>query len=137
MYPSEKEVRPKLLIWLCVGSAISGFLWIVMLVTLSILSVKGQVPSGLFPGLAVGYLQAGYLFMSVLILLATLGLTGVLMMWQLKKTGFYLYAAAKIVLYFLPVLFISSNHLTLPGLVTTSVPIILYGTLFTGALKNK
>jgi hypothetical protein len=132
MNPAENQQRPKLLTWLCIGSAISGLFWIIMLLALIIFAIKGRVPAGLFPGLAVEYTQAGYLFISALVLLAFLGLAGVFMMWQLKKSGFYLYTTAKILVYFLPVVFIGYNHLTFIGLATTSIFIILFGTFFTG-----
>lgn len=135
MIPSETKSRPKLLTWLCIGSAVSGSLWIIMLLALIIFSQKGQVPSGMFPGLAVGYSKAGYMFMAALILLAMLGLTGVFMMWQLRKTGFYLYTIVKTMIYFLPVTIIGLKHLTFPGLVLTSALIIVYGIIFTGIVK--
>jgi hypothetical protein len=132
LIPTDKPPRTKLLTWLCIGSAISGLFWIIMLLALIIFSLKGRVPAGLFPGLAVEYTQAGYLFMVALILLTVLGLSGIRMMWQLKKLGFYLYTTAKILVYFLPVVFIGYNHLTFIGLATTSIFIILFGTFFTG-----
>jgi len=127
-----KKSRTKLLTWLCIVSAISGLFWIIMLLALIIFSLKGRVPAGLFPGLAAEYTQAGYLFMVALILLTVLGLSGIRMMWQLKKSGFYLYTTTKILVYFLPVVFIGYNHLTFIGLATTSIFIILFGTFFTG-----
>ena len=136
MNPADKKPRPTLLTWLCIGSAISGLFWIIMLVALIIFSLKGQVPAGLFPGLAVEYLQAGYLFMFTLIVLALLGLAGVFMMWQLKMTGFYLYASTKALIYFFPVIFIDTNHLTFPGLILTSALIIVYGIIFTGIVNG-
>jgi len=133
MIPIEKKSRPKLLSWLCIGSAVFGSFWIVMLVALIVYSLTGQVPKGVFPGIAVEYLQAGNLFMLSLILAAALGLTGVFMMWKMKRTGFYLYSAMKTIIYFLPVTFIGSSHLNYPGLVLTSVPIVVYGIIFKGA----
>ena len=106
-----------------------------MLVALIIFSLRGNIPSGLFPGLAAGYPEAGMFFMAALILLAVLGLTGVFMMWQMKKSGFYLYCTAKTLIYFLPVVFIGSNHLTYPGLILTSTAIVLYGIIFTGKIN--
>jgi hypothetical protein len=93
-------------------------------------ALKGNVPSVLFPGLVIEYLHAGYLFIFAEILLTALGITGVILMWQLKKTGFYLYSASKVINYFLPVLFIGNNHLTFPGLCVTAFLITLYGTAF-------
>lgn len=107
-----------------------------MLVALNFFSLKGSIPSGLFPGLAAEYPEAGMLFMAALILLAMLGLIGIFMMWQMNKVGFYLYSAVKTLIYFLPVVCISINHLTYPGLFLTSISIILYGIIFTSQIKQ-
>jgi hypothetical protein len=93
-------------------------------------SLKGEIPAGIFPGLATDYVKAGYLFMFALILLTILDLTGVFLMWKCKKAGFYLYSSAKTIIYFMPVAFIGNNHLTFPGLIVTSFLIIIYGILF-------
>ena len=106
-----------------------------MLVALFVFSRNGNIPAGLFPGLAAEYPQAGAWFMAALIILALLGLTGVGMMWHLKKTGFYLYAVSKTLIYFLPVVVIGYSHLTYPGLILTSVLIVLFGILFSGKVK--
>lgn len=136
MNSSEKISRPNLLTWLCIGSASFGVLWIIMFLVMITYSVRGDVPSGLFPGLTLEYLHAGYLFMIAEILLTAIGVAGVMLMWQMKKTGFYLYATTKTVIYFLPVVFLGSNHLTFPGLIITSILIIMYGTLFTRVNKK-
>ena len=136
MHPVAPKSRPKLLTLLCIGSAIFGSLWIIMLLAIIVFSVKGRVPAGLFPVLAVGYSQAGYLFMIALLLLALLGLTGVLLMWQMNKNGFYLYTAAKACIYYLPVMFVGNNHLTFIGLLLTSAPIIMYGVQFVNIRKK-
>ncbi len=128
---STNNPRPKLLTWLCIGSAAFGVLWIIMFIVLIIFSIKGNVPPGIFPGLTTDYLQAGYLFVFALILLTGIGIAGIVLMWQMKKTGFYIYAVTKSGIYFLPVLFIGYHHLTFPGLIITSSLIILYGTIFT------
>lgn len=136
MFHQTMKSRPKLLSWLCIGSGIFGISWIVMLLALIAFSLKGEIPSGIFPGLAVSYLQAGYLFITALILLTLVDLAGVILMWKLKKAGFYLYSFAKTILYFLPVLFIGNNHLTFPGLTITSILIITYGILFFDSSKK-
>lgn len=135
MNPAGKKPRPILLTWLCIISCVSGSLWILMLVALIFYSLNGSIPPGLFPGLSSGYPEAGMLFMVALILLALLGLMGVLMMWQQMKTGFYLYSMAKTLIYFLPVAFIGMDHLTFPGLILTAIIIIIYGIIFTGYVK--
>jgi hypothetical protein len=128
--------RPKLLSWLCIGSGIFGISWIIMLLTMIMFSLNGEIPPGLFPGLAMEYLQAGYIFMTSLIMLTILDLTGVFLMWKRNKAGFYLYSSTKTIIYFLPVAFIGNNHLTFPGLIVTSILIILYGTLFFDSSKK-
>jgi len=108
-----------------------------MFLALILLSQTGNVTNRLFPGLAIEYLQAGYLFIITEILLTCLGITGVVLMWQMKKTGFYLYAISKTLIYFLPVLFIGSNHLTYPVLLITSILITAYGIELTGNSSSK
>ncbi len=114
---------------LSAGSFIFGIGWIGMFFTLILYSFKGDVPQHLFPGIVIEYLQAGYFFILVEILLAAMGLAGVVLMWKMKKTGFYLYAISKILVYFLPVLWISTSHLTYPALVINSILITAYGVL--------
>ena len=132
----ENKSRPQILTWLCMGSGIFGVSWIIMLFVLIGYSYKGDLPSGLFPGLVTEYLHAGYLFISAEIVLAGLGIAGVILMWQIKKSGLYLYAVSKALVYFIPVVFIGSNHLTFPGLIITSILIIIYGILIEQVLKK-
>jgi hypothetical protein len=136
MLPPEKISRPILLTWLCIASAGFGVAWIIMFIVLITFSVRGIVPSGLFPGIVIQYLHAGYLFIGAEIALTGFGLTGVVMMWKIKKTGFYLYAFMKAIIYFLPVVFIGSDHLTFPALLISSILIVVYGILITGTLKR-
>jgi len=128
--PDPKN-RPQFLTWLCIGSFIFGSLWIIMLLAIIPFDQSGNVSTRLFPGIAIEYLHAGYLFLVVEILLTATGIFAVVMMWQMKKNGFYLYAVTKTVIYFLPVIFIGNNHLTFPGLIITSVLITMYGNIFT------
>jgi len=130
------NTRPQLLTWLCAGSAVFGILWIIMLLTLIGNGLAGYLPSRLFPGIPIEYLHSGYLFMSSILLLTVLALTGVGMMWKMKKTGFYLYAATKTLIYFLPVIVIGTTHLTYFALITTSIMITLYGIIFTDSHRN-
>lgn len=127
--------RPQLLKWLCLGSASVGVLWIIMFLVMIIYSFEGSVPAELFPGIAMDYLQVGYWFMILEIVLTGLGVTAVYLMWQLKRKGFYLYAIIKTLIYFLPVAIIGEQHLTFLGLVITSVFIVLYGVVFTHIQK--
>jgi len=125
------KARPKFLTGLCIGSAVAGLAWIIMFVVLLFMSYRQNVPPGLFPGIILEYRNAGFMFVLAEILLALLGITAVILMWQMKKKGFYLYTITKVVTYFLPVIFIGTNHLTYPGLLLTSVFIVMYGVFFT------
>jgi hypothetical protein len=129
----QNSKRPPLLTYLCIGSTIFGLLWVVMLVVLLIYSLQGNVPAPLFPGLVIEYLDAGYLFLTVFLGLILLGLTAIVLMWQMKKAGYYLYVAIKTTLYFMPVAIIGYNHLTFTGLLLTSIGISAYGVIFIGA----
>jgi len=132
----KTKTRPDLLTWLCIGSASFGVLWIIMFVVLVIFSIRGNVPPGLFPGIVIEYLQAGYLFISAEILLTAIGLVGIVLMWYMKKSGLYLYAVMKALIYFLPVLFIGSNHLTFLGLILPAILIVMYGIIFSDSVKK-
>jgi hypothetical protein len=137
MNSSENKSRPILLTWLCLGSASFGVSRIIMFLVLIFFSLSGNVPAQLFPDVAIEYLQAGYILISAEILLTAIGLAGVIMMWQSRQSGFYLYAFIKAIIYFLPVIYIGWNHLMFPGLVLTSILIIFYGTIFTGVRPKK
>jgi len=122
--------RPQLLTWLCIGSFAFGILWIIMLLALILFDQAGNASTQFFPGIAIEYLKAGNLFIFAEILLTALGLFAVTMMWRMQKTGFYLYSASKTIIYFLPAVFLGGNQLTFPGLIITSIFIVLYGILF-------
>ena len=127
--------RPQLLTWLCIGSASFGVFWIIMFLVMIMYSFMGSVPSELFPGIALEYLHTGYWFLLLEVILTGLGITAVYLMWQLKRKGFYMYAFIKTLIYFLPVVIIGKHHLTFPGLVITSVLIVMYGVVFTNIQK--
>lgn len=126
----KDKQRSSILTYLCLGSAFIGLLWVIMLVVLILHSLHGNVPEAIFPGLVIEYLHAGYLFLAAFLSLVLLGLAAVVLMWQMKTAGFYVYAAAKTTLYFMPVAIIGDNHLTFTGLVLTSMGIIAYGVFF-------
>jgi len=123
----KTKKRPLLLTWLCIGSLIFGISWIIMFVILLIFSFRGPIPTGLFPGKVIEYMAAGYGFLLAEILLTSIGLVAVSLMWSMKRTGFFLYAGIKTLLYFLPILFLGTDHLTFLPLAVTSTLIIGYG----------
>jgi hypothetical protein len=71
------------------------------------------------------------LFAGLVLLCAAIALTGVFFMWNLRKLGFYLYLAAKIVLVFLPILLIGYNLLSviisLFTFIGAALFVIMYG----------
>lgn len=128
---SGNKTRPQILTYLCTGSLISGVAMEIMLIALILSSFSGKISSGNFPGIAIQYLEQGYLFVLILILLTGVGIAGVILMLKMEKTGFYLYAVVKATIYFLPVVCIGNNQLHYPGLAITSVLIVTYGIIFT------
>jgi hypothetical protein len=98
-----------------------------MFTVLIIYSLEGEVPAGLFPGIVIEYLKVGYSFVIAEILFTAVGLFAVGMMWKMKKSGFFLYAGIKTLLYFLPILFLGSDHLAFLPLAVTSTVIVGYG----------
>jgi len=125
------SIRPKLLTWLCTVSVIFGVFWLIMLLALLIYDVSGNIPGHLFPRLVLEYAAVGKGFMALQLLLTLLGIGSVILMWQMNKVGFYLYAIVKAIVYFMPALIIGAQHYTFPALVFTSLMIIMYGSIFT------
>lgn len=62
----------------------------------------------------------------LVILCSIIALAGVFMMWNLKKTGFYLFTSAAVIMVLLPTLLIGFNLVS----VMMSIPIIITGALF-------
>ncbi len=61
-----------------------------------------------------------------IVLLSVIALLGVIMMWQLRKSGFYVYAAARSLIAFVPFIFIGYNMVSLIWFISS----ILFGILF-------
>jgi len=121
----QQEGRPTFLTVLCIltfiGSGLSALFILIGLVAAGALS--GWL--GSFPGMGdMGGLGSGYLV--IVLVLALASLYGAIMMWKLKKMGFYLYTGANVIALFVPIIMASGKFLTL-GLVFTVLFIILYG----------
>jgi hypothetical protein len=67
---------------------------------------------------------------------ALIALAGVLFMWNQKRTGFYLYTGAKVVLVFLPILLIGYNFLSVIIALTTFFGTAVFVTLYGLNLKS-
>jgi hypothetical protein len=49
----------------------------------------------------------------LVLLLSIVALTGVILMWNLKKAGYFLYSGAKVILIFVPVILTGSNFISI------------------------
>lgn len=64
------------------------------------------------------------------IIFTLLSFIAVLMMWNFKKSGFYLYSVVEILPY-VSLFFVSTNSITIPGLsASSSASIMVFGTIF-------
>jgi hypothetical protein len=69
-------------------------------------------------------------------LLYAASLTGAILMFQLKKTGFYIYATAQVLLLFVPAIFLGFNLFVNIGILFSSVFTILFIALYAINLKK-
>lgn len=74
------------------------------------------------------------LLATVSLICAIVALIGVILMWSLKKTGFYLYTGAKIVLIIMPLAIVGFNFISMMMAMGTAIGaalfIVLYGLNF-------
>ncbi|MBU0487706.1 MAG: hypothetical protein KKD31_07120 [Bacteroidetes bacterium] len=118
--------RPVFLTVLCIltfiGSGL-GFLGYLFLL-IGVGAILGSIP-----GMGGGAGAMGMGLLVALTILPALSLIGAIMMMKMKKTGFYLYAAANVILLFIPYAFgmpFMANAFILPFLITAGF-IVMYG----------
>jgi hypothetical protein len=75
------------------------------------------------------------LLATMTIVLSVVALAGVIMMWSLIKNGFYVYAGAKIVLIFVPMMLIGINFLSMLMAMTSLFVAAIFITLYALNLK--
>lgn len=125
--PATPEVakRPTFLTVLCIltfiGSGISTL--VLLLAVVAFGAVSGLLES--IPGMAVGN-GLGIVYFIISFLLAFGSLLGAIMMWKLKKSGFYLYSVANIIAFILPMFMVSGMPFNIFGLVITLGFIAMY-----------
>ena len=121
----QEEGRPTFLTVLCILTYIgSGFKTLIFLI---LLLAAGAVSGwlGSLPGMGdMGGFGSGYLV--IVLVLALASLYGAIMMWQLKKIGFYLYSGVNVIALFIPII-MASGKFSIFGLVITALFITLYG----------
>ena len=121
----QEEGRPTFLTVLCIltfiGSGLSALFLLIGLVAAGALaSWLGNIPGmGDMGGLGSGYLV-------IVLVLALASLYGAIMMWKLKKMGFYLYSGANVIALVVPII-MASGKFSVFGLIITALFIILYG----------
>ena len=121
----QEEGRPTFLTVLCILTFIgSGLTALLLLIGLVAAGAASGVLSSI-PGMGdIGGLGTGY-FLIVLVL-ALASLYGAIMMWKLKKMGFYLYSGANVIALIVPMI-MASGKFPVFGLIITVLFIILYG----------
>ena len=121
----QEEGRPTFLTVLCIltfiGSGLTAlFLLIGLVFAGAASSMLGSIPGmGDMAGFGSGYFV-------VVLVLALASLYGAIMMWKLKKMGFYLYSGANVIALFIPMI-MASGKFSFFGLFITALFIILYG----------
>lgn len=70
------------------------------------------------------------------LLLSVIALFGVIMMWQLKKTGFYLYTGSKIFILLIPLIFLGFSFITFIAITTSGLFALVFIILFAVNLKH-
>ncbi len=123
---SEAKKRPGLLTVLCIltfiGSGLSILIWLFAIIGLgSVLGFLGNIP-----GFSSGGGGSSIIVSIVLLLLAIVLLLSAIMMWKLKKMGYYLYILVKILGIILPIVLLGSMF-KIAGLIIPVIFIVLYG----------
>ncbi|MBN1181465.1 MAG: hypothetical protein JXB49_04200 [Bacteroidales bacterium] len=121
---TEGQKRPGLLTVLCILTFIGSGLGILFGLLLiigagSVLSFLGRIP-----GFGGGGGMMSYSIVSLV--LSVVLLFGAIQMWKLKKLGFYLYTAAKIIGFILPIVWLGMPF-NIVGLIIMAAFIVLYG----------
>ncbi len=120
-----KSPRPVLLTVLCILSFIGSGLSVITFLALIIGAGRLMELLSFMPGMAEGGAGAiGYLAIALILNIGTL--TGAILMWGLKKIGYFIYVAAYVLQFILPIVFGVSTFSIL-GLVIMAVFVILYG----------
>jgi len=122
--------RPTLVTVLCILSFIgSGLSVLVMLLLLvgagSIMSFLGSIP-GFGDAMGGSGTGSGMIYLILNLILNAGTLLGAIMMWRMKKIGFWIYAGSYVVQFILPMVMIGGRFSIL-GLIIMAAFIVLYG----------
>jgi len=130
MAEETTKKRPTLVTVLCILSFIgSGLGVLVMLLLLvgagSIMSFLGNVP-GFGDAMAESGGGSGMIYLILNLIFNAGTLFGAIMMWKMKKIGFWIYAASYVVQFILPMIMVGGRFSIL-GLIIMAAFIVLYG----------
>jgi len=118
----QENKRPTFLTVLCIltfiGSGLGTLTYLLMTVGMgSLMSYLGSLGGGVLGG--------GTTYFAIGTVLAAASLYGAIMMWKLKKMGFYIYTGANVIAIILPLFF--GMSFSAIGAVIPVVFIVLYG----------
>ena len=119
-----------LLVLSMIGSGMSLLTYLMMACFLPQFREVYEANQQLFPEqLTTAYermLEVPQLFYAASLVLYALSLTGVILMWKLRKSGFHCYALAQLLLLLLPVLFLGRAYLGLGDIMFTLLFVTAY-----------
>ncbi|MCH7658576.1 MAG: hypothetical protein IIB05_09705 [Bacteroidetes bacterium] len=120
----QQEGRPTFLTVLCILTFIgSGLSALSMLAVILLAGALSEMLSNI-PGMGdIGGMGTGYFLITLLF--AFVSLYGAIMMWKLKKMGFYLYSGANVLALFVPMV-LAAGKFPVFGLIITALFIFLY-----------
>lgn len=123
---TESGKRPTFLTVLCILTWINSGLGALVFLLLTV--AAGVIAEALssIPGMD-GFAEAGIAFFALMLLLSVGNIVGAAMMWKLKKTGFYIYAACNVIAFILPMILIEGWPFSIMGLFWVALFITLYG----------
>lgn len=124
--------RPQLLTVIAVlsfiGSGLSFFSYLMISFSYdSVLSVIETELSEIYPEMLADFVrEAGRIFFMLGTLVYAVSLYGVYKMWNLQKDGLHYYAISQLIILLLPQIFVSTKMSVLPGLLLTTLFVLLY-----------
>lgn len=127
---TDQNKRPTFLTVLCIltfiGSGFGVLGGLIGLVATGAATALAKIPM-LGPALTAAA-SFGIVYTLINLILAAASLYGAIMMWKLKKTGFWIYVAAQVLMLIVPVFFVGIAGLlgSAIGLIFTAAFIIMY-----------
>lgn len=127
--PASGSQRPESLSIICIlsfiGSGLASFSNLVIYFSFEMLFETYSSGGLNLPGADIIFsFSKSFYFTSFIFYSASL--TGVILMWKLKKKGFHVYAISQILLLILPTLYVKTDQFPLLGILITGIFIMFY-----------